>query len=407
MFLDLSPFRKYPHFRKLYAGQLVSYIGTMITYVALPYQVYHLTNSSFAVGLIGLVQLVPILFTAFLGGAYADAVDRKKILLVAEALLAICSGLQAWNASLASPKIWIVYAVAALASAINGFHRPAHQSILPRLIAKEDIPAVSALGSLRSNLASIGGPAIGGLILARFGLGTAYLVDVVSFAFSFSMIAALPSILPTGEKKSPSLQTIREGISYAKSRQELIGTYAVDFIAMIFGMPNALFPAMAAGYGGAKVLGWFYSAPSIGALVATLFSGNLKKVKRHGAGVIVAALVWGVAIILFGAIHNLWIALFFLGVAGAADMVSVVYRFTIWNETIPDRLRGRLAGVEMLSYLSGPMLGNVESGMVAAATTTAFSVISGGVLCVVFVGLSVVWLPKFWSYHSDKVPIEA
>jgi MFS family permease len=407
MLIDLKPLVRYPDFRRLFFGQLVSYIGTMITYVALPYEVYKLTGSSFAVGLIGLVQLIPILFTAFLGGAYADAVDRRRILMICEALLALCSGLQAWNVSFSAPKIWLIYVIAAFASAINGFHRPAHQAMLPRLVPKEEIPSTSALGSLRSNIASIGGPAIGGLILARYGVRAAFLTDVGSFLFSFTMLAMLPAIVPLGDKKSPSLQTIREGLSYAKSRQELIGTYAVDFIAMVFGMPNALFPAMAAGYGGAKVLGWFYSAPSIGALVATLFSGSLKKVKRHGAGVVVAALVWGVAIVLFGAVKNLPLALFFLGLAGAADMVSVVYRFTIWNETIPDRLRGRLAGVEMLSYLSGPMLGNVESGMVAAATSTGFSVISGGVLCVVFVGMSVLWLPKFWSYHSDEFKGEA
>jgi MFS family permease len=373
----------------------------MITYVALPYQIYQITQSSFAVGMMGVVELIPLLITAFLGGAYADSMDRRKLLLGAEFGLSICTLILMVNSTLPQPKVEIIYLTAALMSALNGFHRPALEALTPRLVERKDILSVSALTSLRSTLGMIAGPAIGGICIASLGLPITYGIDVATFVLSLIALALMKKIPAPENAEPPSINSVMEGLRYAKSRQELIGTYLVDIIAMVFGMPMALFPAIAESFGGAHILGWLYSAPSTGALCATLLSGWTRKIHRHGAGVILSAITWGIAITLFGFSTHIGLALFFLGLAGAADMYSGIFRTTIWNETIPDRLRGRLAGVELLSYSSGPLLGNAESGLIAALIGTRASVISGGVICVLGVGLSILFLPKFWKYDSQ------
>jgi MFS family permease len=406
MLLDLSPLRRYRDYRLLFIGQLISSFGSMMTYVALPYQLYHLTGSSMAVGVVGVAQLAPLLITALIGGAYADAIDRRKLMVAAEAALVLCSGALALNAMSAHPRVWIIYAIAAASSAANGFHTPALSSMTPRLVERADIPATSALNSLKSTLSSVAGPALGGILIASAGLSATYLADVLGFAASLVALWLMKPMPATGKSNAPGLSSILEGLRYARSREELIGTYAVDIVAMIFGMPMALFPAIAEGFGGARVVGWLYSAPSVGALLASLFSAWTKKVRRHGAAVIAAATVWGLAIVAFGYAPNLPAALFFLVLAGGADMVSGIFRNTIWNGTIPDHLRGRLAGVEMVSYMSGPLLGNAESGLVAAISTVRVSVVSGGALCVAGVLLCALGLPRFWSYE-DRGPVEA
>jgi MFS family permease len=398
LLLDISPLIRYRDFRLLFIGQLVSVFGSMMTYVALPYQLYHLTGSSLAVGLIGVAQLVPLLFTALVGGAYADAVDRRGLLIAAELTLALCMLTLALNSMSANPKVWLIYLVAAIGSAVNGFHSPAQSAMTPRLVNREDIPKVSALTSLRGTASSVAGPAVGGILIASFGLTTTYLTNALTFAISLVALWLMKPMPAAEKSQPPSLSGIVEGLKYARSREELMGTYIADFTAMVFGMPMALFPAVAAGFGGARALGWLYSAPSAGAFLASIFSRWTTKVQRHGAAVILAAGVWGLAIVAFGFSTNLWVALFFLALAGSADMVSGTFRNTIWNGTIPDHLRGRLAGVEMVSYMSGPLLGNAESGIVAALTNTQVSIISGGVLCVVGVLICAIRLPRFWAY---------
>lgn len=406
MFLDLKPLFRYRDYRFLYFGQLVSFFGSMITYVALPYQLFHLTGSSLAVGMVGVVQLVPLLFTALVGGAFADAMDRRRLLIAAEFALGLCSLVLVLNARSEHPSVALIYIVAGVASGMNGFHRPANNAMVPRLVAREDIPAASALDSFRRTVAQVGGPALGGILIAVCGLSFTYFIDVLSFAFSLAMLSRMkpmpPAKRPEGERPRPTLSSIVEGLKYAGSRQELIGTYVVDIVAMVFGMPMALFPAIAEGFGGAKVVGWLYSAPSAGALIATLMSAWTGKVHRHGAAVIWAAAIWGVAITVFGLSTNLWLSLILLAIAGGADMISAIFRSTIWNGTVPDHLRGRLSGVEMLSYMSGPLLGNAESGLVAAAAGTRFSVVSGGILCVVGVAACAWRLPQFWHYDERR-----
>jgi MFS family permease len=400
--INFSIFRRNRNFTFLYIGQFVSFLGTMITGVALPYQIYTETHSILMVGLLSLFQLLPLLITALIGGVFADRYHRRLLLLIAEVVLALGSVLLAYNAWLPTPHIWLMFVVSALMSAFNGLHRPALESIVQQIVAKEDLPVVSSLASIKASVAMIGGPALGGLLIASCGLVATYLVDVASFAISLTALLLMTHIpKPQNVRDDSTWSSLKQGFRYAFSRQELVGTYVIDFVAMIFGMPTALFPAIAMSFGGAKALGMLYSAPALGALFISFFSAWTKHIKRHGVAIAISASLWGVSIILFGLASNFWLALFFLAISGALDGISGIFRMTMWNETIPNHYRGRLAGIEMISYLSGPRLGDTEAGLVAAAFGITASIVSGGVLCILGVGVCCLFLPKFWSYHSD------
>jgi MFS family permease len=250
------------------------------------------------------------------------------------------------------------------------------------------------------------GPALGGALIASVGLAATYAVDVATYGASLACFWLIRAVPPPEGAERPSLASVREGFRYARSRQELIGTYVVDFVAMVFGMPLALFPALCERLGGPRVLGLLYAAPAVGALGASLASRWAPRVHRHGLAVMVAATVWGVAIILFGFSTTLLPALVFLAVAGGADAVSGVFRSIMWNQTIPDSFRGRLAGIEMVSYMSGPLLGHVEAGAVAALFDVRTSVVSGGVLCVAGVLVCGALLPRFLRYDSRRFHAE-
>jgi MFS family permease len=336
---------------------------------------------------------------ALVGGALADYFDRRRMVQVSELLLALCSAALILNALLAKPHAWVLYACAAAVAALGGIKRPSLQAMFPRLVAVELMPAVSALNSLSGTLGNIVGPIAGGLVAASVGPRWAYTANLITFVISLAALLMMDAAPPPPDADRPSLQSIVEGLRYAKSRPELMGTYLVDMNAMFFGMPMALFPAIAAGFGNASV-GLLYAAPAAGALLATLTSGWMPRVQRHGLAVTLAAALWGVAIIGLGFSGRLWLALVCLLLAGAADGVSGLFRMTIWNETIPDYLRGRLAGIEMISYLTGPLLGNAEAGIVASMFSIRASVVSGGVLCVLGTGLLVLTLPQFVTYTA-------
>ena len=402
--LDLSLFRRNRNFSLLYLGQFISFLGTMMTGVALPYQIYQETHSTLWVGLLSLAQLIPILFTALLGGVIADRYARRRLLLITEIVLSVGSLLLAWNAHLGTPSLLLLFIAAASMSACSGLHTPALESMLQQVVNKADFPTVSSLRMLKGSIGMIGGPAIGGLIIAHFGLVATYLVDFVSFVLSLVALYGLENMpKPAAVAGETTWHSLRAGFRYAFSRQELIGTYVVDFIAMIFGMPNALMPAIAASFGGVKTLGFLYAAPAVGATIVSCFSGWTTKIRRHGIAIALAAAGWGVAIIGFGFAPNLNLALFFLCIAGAMDGISGIFRVTLWGQTIPQHYRGRLAGIEMISYLSGPKLGDTEAGLVAAAFGVTASIVSGGVICVIGVAFACFALPKFWRYEA---PIE-
>lgn len=400
MLIDLSPLRKYRDFRLLFLGQLVSVLGSMITYVAVPYQVYELTQSNLMVGLLGTVQLVPVLIFGLVGGTVADTMERRKLLLFSEAFLSLGALGLAVNAMLPRPSLVAIFAISAFMQAVNGFHRPAMDAMVQKLVERRDLPAVSALGSLRGSVGMVTGPALGGILIAAAGAKVAYLLDFGSFLFALVMLWMMREMPAPEANHAPGLGSVLEGLRYAVTRPELIGTYVVDIVAMTFAFPNAVFPAMAEGWGGAAAAGALFSAMSVGSLVLSMFSGWSGRVRRRGAAVVIAAGLWGVAIVGVGLAPNLPLALFCLGLAGAADTVSGLFRGVIWNETIPNEMRGRMSGIEMMSYMTGPLLGNARVGWMATVSSTQFSIASGGVLCVIGVVLCGFLLPGFWRYTS-------
>jgi MFS family permease len=406
--LDISPLRKHRDFRFVFAGQFVSAFGSFLTYVALPVQIYALTGSSAIVGLLGAAQLAPLAVTALWGGALADAIDRRRLLLWCETLLLCGSLALAANSLFPHPSVTLLFVVAALMSAVDGFHRPALESLTPKLVDVEDLSAVSALASLRGTSAAIAGPAMAGVCIATLGLSFTFGIDVLTFAISLFALSRIRSMPPSESAKPPGLSSIKEGLVYAASRPELIGTYAVDIIAMTFAMPLAVFPALAAQLGGPYAVGYLYSAMSVGAFLTTLFSGWTRNVQRRGAAVAIAATLWGLAITALGYSTSLYAAVACLVFAGAADMVSGLFRMTIWNETIPSELRGRMAAIEQLSYMSGPLLGNARAGFMAERFGLARSIIWGGFVCVAGVVACVPLLPAFWRYRkADEEPQSA
>jgi MFS family permease len=398
--LPLGPLRR-RDFRFLYAAQFVSFFGTMITFVAVPYQMYRLTQSSLSVGLLGLAELIALLTTVFVGGALADSVDRRRMAIGTDLALSLGSAALTAIAFAGVTRPWMLYVLAAWMAGVGGLQRPSMDALVPRLVEKEEMPAAASLAMFRGSLGMIGGPAIAGIIIAAFTVSSAYLVDFLSYIVSLICLWQIRPVPPPERGEAPSLKGVVEGFRYAASRQELIGTYVVDFVAMIFGMPMALFPAMADRLGGPSALGLLYGAPAIGALVISLLNSVFAPVRRHGLGVLIAASVWGVAIVAFGFSNVLWLSVVFLAIAGGADAVSAMYRMTMWNQTIPDALRGRLASIEIVSYTSGPMLGHVEAGLAAAAIGLRGSIISGGVLCVIGVLLCAWKLPRFVSYRAS------
>ena len=403
MLLDLTPVRIYRDYRLLFFGQLVSFLGSMISYVAIPYEVYELTKDSFKVGLLGTVQLVPVLVFSLIGGSYADRFDRRRLLLVSEALL--CLGVLGLylNARSASPSLTVIFVIAAFLQSVNAFHRPAMEAMTQKLVAPEHFGSVAALNTFRSSLGAIAGPAFGGVLIATYGLQAGYLVDLATFFFAVVAIYFMrSSVPPERSENQSSFHAIKDSLRYAWAKPELVGTYVVDIVAMTFAFPTALFPAMGEQWGGARAAGILFSAMSVGSLALSLASGWTPKVKRQGAAVVIAAALWGAAVIGVGLSPNLWIAALFLALAGAADSVSGIFRGVIWNQTIPNERRGKLAGLEMISYMTGPLLGNMRAGWMAGMGGLTFSVAGGGVLCVSGVVVCGLLLPKFWRYQKKE-----
>ena len=397
--LDITPLRRRRDFRLLFLGQLVSFFGSMITNVALPYQVYRLTGSTLAVGLLGLVELVPLLLFAFLGGALADALDRRRLVQLTELACTLMSGLLAANALLAQPRLWLLYMVAAAMAGLNALQQPSLSALLPRLVEREELTAASAVSELGSTAGMIGGPALGGVLIAVIGLGGTYMVDVLSFGASLLALQMMRATPPPPDAERPSIRRVAEGLRYARSRPELLGTYVVDMAAMFFGIPTALFPALAPHYGGPGDWGCSMPRPRSGP-----WRRHDQRLDRAFPPAWPRGAVRGGSL---GSGHcavrrgpGLPAALFFLALAGGADMVSGLFRMTIWNQTIPDSLRGRLASIELVSYSSGPLLGDVESGGVASLAGVRASVISGGLLCIASVAALALLLPQFRRYDG-------
>ena len=369
--------------------------------VALPYQIKELTNSYLAVGAIGAVELIPLIIFGLYGGVLADRYDRKKLIWFSEfGSMMLTTALLA-NSLLAKPNLIAIYLIAALFSAVDGLQRPSANAILPRLVNHEDLPSANALMSIRWQSGVILGPAVGGLIIASYSTSFGYVVDVLTYAISLIFLSRVRNVPATEKSEKPAISALFEGVRYAFGRKDLLGTYLIDLAAMFFAMPNALFPFWADQLDAKWSLGLFYAAGTIGSVLVTLTSGWIANYRWHGRAVIWAAIGWGGAIAISGVVQSVWLVLFFLAAAGASDMVSALFRSAIWNQTIPDELRGRLAGIEMISYSVGPLTGQMRAAMVATATSLSISVTSGGLMCVIFVAVLASFLPTFRKYDVE------
>ena len=398
--IDISPLKKSADFRNLWAAGLITYMGSMITYVAVPFQIKEMTNSYVAVALSAIVEIIPLIIFGLYGGTLADYVDRKKMVWATEAASLILTSMLLINALLPEPNLILIYVVSGLFAAVNGLQRPSMDAALPRLVEHKDLPAASALMSLRWQLGVIVGPTIGGILISTFSISVGYAVDVFTFVISLIFLSRVRSIPASREAEKPSLAGLLEGIRYAFRRQDLLGTYLIDLAAMFFAMPTALIPFWADQLGTPWALGLLYASVTAGSVVVTLTSGWTKNYSHHGRAIMWAAMGWGTAIALSGIWNSLILVLLFLTLAGAFDMVSAIFRSTMWNQTIPDNLRGRLAGIELLSYSIGPLAGQMRAASMAAATSLTFSVTFGGIACVIAVGLLAIFMPKFRRYDA-------
>ena len=399
--IDLSPLKKYPDFRNLWTAGLISYLGSMITYVALPFHLKEITGSYLAVGILGVIEIVPLIIFGLYGGVLADSVDRKKMIWATEAGALVIVLILLANSVLPDPKTFVIYVSAALFAVVDGLQRPSMGAILPRLVNHEDLPSATNLLTLRWQFGVIVGPTIGGIIFSTMSISAGYAVDIATYLVSLVFLMKVRNIPPSNEAEKPSLAALLEGVRYAFSRQDLLATYVIDLAAMFFAMPNALFPFWADLLGAPWSLGLFYSAGIVGAVAVTLTSGWTKDYRFHGRAIIWAAIGWGVAIALAGLTKSLVLVLICLAIAGGSDQISALFRQTIWNQTIPDNLRGRLAGIELLSYSIGPLAGQMRAASIAAATSLSFSVTSGGVIYVVVVAFLAILMPKFRKYDAE------
>jgi MFS family permease len=399
--LDLTPLRRYPAFRRLWLGQLVSFVGTEIAYVALSYQVYKVTGSTLAVGLLALTHLVPLLTLTLVGGAIADAVDRGRLMLLQQSGMIVGSLGLAANAALTHPRVWPLYAFEFVTTAFYSVGVGAQRALTPQLVSEEHFLSASALNSVTSQLGAVAGPALAAVLIKFVALEWIYLGDAVSFAGTIAAVSLLPRLAAPADADRPSFESIVAGFRYVRSQPVLLGFFLVDTNAMIFGMPMSLFPAIAAHrFGDPSLVGYLYTAPSVGALAVSVLSGPLRHLRRQGAGVIVAATLWGVAIAAFAFADRLWLGLLLLGCAGAADQISAILRSVMLYSIAPNELLGRLSGIEFMQVASAPSLGNLEAGALASATSIRFSILSGGVACVAGCLLLALAFPALVRYDA-------
>jgi predicted MFS family arabinose efflux permease len=407
--LDLTPLRRSRDYRALITGLGVSVLGNQLTTVAVPFQVYAITRSSLVVGLVSLAQLFPLIFGSLLGGSLIDAMDRRKILIVVESIGALCSAALAVNAD-TGPALWPLFVFPAITAALSGMDSSARNAMLPGLVGMEMLPASNAIFQSLFQTGAIVGPAVAGLLLAGAGVHFIYWIDAVSFLIAIAAVLTMsPQPAPNaGEMASgepparPGLRSTIEGLKFVRRSQPVLGAYVIDVNAMVFGMPRALFPALAATAfgGGTTTLGLLYAAPGAGALIGALSSGWIGRVRRQGLAVVVAVLIWGASIAGFGVAHWLPLALLLLAVAGWADVLSAVFRNTIIQFAGPDGMRGRLMGVQMAVVAGGPRLGDLEAGAVANAFGDTASVVSGGLACVAGALVCAWALPGFTRLRS-------
>ena len=401
--IDTSPLQVSRAFRFFWLGQALKDLGGELVVVAVPFQMYQLTGSTLAVGLVGFVELIPLLTLTLVGGALADAMERRRLMLVTQLGIAATTLLLLANALLAEPRVWALYVLAFAGASFFCLGIGGMRSVVPRLVPEDKVAAAAVLQSISGSFSAVAGPALAGLCIKFVGLPATYALDAVAFVPGIAGILQLPRIEPSPDAGRPSLDSILDGFRYVKTQPVVLGFMLVDLNAMIFGMPMALFPAIATHrFGDPTLVGYLYAAPYAGALVSSLASGWIPHVRRQGLAVVLAASGWGIAIVAFGFATSLWLSLVLLALAGAADDVSAIFRSTIMLTATPDEMRGRLTVIEFAQVASGPTLGNTEAGIVAAFTSLRFSIVSGGVLCVVGTIACALAFPALVRYDSRK-----
>jgi MFS family permease len=403
--IDITPLRQSPDWRLLYAGQAVMAVGEQLRVVAIPYLVFLITHSSFAVGLTSLAQFIPTLFLSLVGGTLADRMERRRLLIITQSALTLAGILLAAATLAGRPPLWIIFVLAPAVAGAQAIENPARRAVLPRLVGRDQVSNALALEQLTWSTASVLGPILGGLTIARFGVAVALLVSAATLVISLAaLFPVAPLPIETGDVPvKTGLAAIVEGVTFLKGKPAILSTFLIDLNAMIFGFPSALMPALATQVFrvGPAGLGLLYAAPGAGALLGALVTGWVHRVRRQGRAVIIAVCIWGAALAAFGLLTRLfWLALVMLAIAGAADMFSAVFRSTILQLGVPDYLRGRLSAVHFLVVTSGPRLGDMEAGSVAALWGTQFSVVSGGIGSIVGAIALAVAIPAFWRYDS-------
>ncbi len=397
--VDTTPLRESRDFRLLFIGQLISMLGSQLTVVAIPYQVFEMTHSSLQVGAISLAQLFPFIAGALLAGPLGDSLDRRRIMLWSAVGLSLTSAALAVNASTSHPSLLALYLVSSAAAGVNGFSNTARMASVPGLVERRHIPAAAAMMQITFQVGSVVGPALSGILLA-VGLPLVYGIDAGTYVVAFVATALMAPIPGANGPGIGPWESVKEGLRYLRGHQALQGVYIIDVNAMVFGMPRALFPAMAGSVfgGGTITLGFLYAAPGVGALVGALTTGWVANLKRQGWGVIFAVVAWGAAIAVFGLVDTLWIALLMLAIAGWADVISAVLRNTILQTSIPDRFLSRMSSIQMAVVQGGPRLGDMESGAVATATSIEFSIVSGGLACIAGAVVIGLLMPRFRNH---------
>ena len=405
LFVDTTPLRVSPDFRRMWIGQGVSFLGTTITIAALPYQVFHQTGSSLDVGLLGLAQLGPLLVFAVLGGALADRIDKRRLLLGVTAAALACSALLAANASLDRPQLWLLYVVGAISSAVFAVSSTVLRSLLAILVEAELRPAAYALQATYGTFGMMVGPAVGGLLIGAFGLTSAYALDVGTYGVALVLFSAMAASPPFVAVRGAAASSVLDGLRFLRGHSIVMSTFAIDLLAMVFGMPRALFPALAERLGGGPALyGLLLASAAAGAFVASLFSGWTSRIRHQGRAVLWSVTAWGIAIAAAGLVRTPVFVLAMLAIAGGADMISGVYRTAIGASVTPDEFRGRVSGIELAVYAGGPVLGDIEAGVVGGLAGVPFAIVSGGLACVASAAVFAVGVRSFADY---EIPVGA
>jgi MFS family permease len=402
---DVSPLRRHRSFRLLWFGQLVSNAGTQVRLVALPYQVYLLTGSVFHVGLIGLFQAIPLISLPLLGGVLADRMDRRRVLIATQSGLAATSLALAFVTQVGFTELWVLYALTAIAASFSAIDQPARGSLVPTLVDRSELPAAIALNQMLFQTAAVVGPALGGVVIASYGIAAAYWLDAVSFGAAIGAAVAITAPRQPVPLAQSIFASLVEGVHYVARNRLLLSSMTIDLLAMFFGSVRALMPFYAEQVFkvGAQGLGLLFAAPGVGALLAVLTSGWVSRVRRPGVAVLLAVGAWGIAITAFGLMTE---GLFVLGLAlvalaEAADVLSAIFRHTILQSVVREELRGRLTAINGLFVIGGPNLGQVRAGAVAALVSPQFAVISGGLACVMAAVAVALWAPELPRYERS------